>query len=335
MRPTAVPATSSARFSLETRVSRSTSFAEDVARGLAATPKQLPPKWFYDSLGSTLFDAICYLPEYYLTRAEDGLLEANARKIAERCGGGDTRLVELGAGTSRKTRHLMRALLARQSSLEFVPVDVDAGMLESSAEKLMEEFDSLSVRAIAADFTDDALFATPLDGDRHNLVAFLGSTIGNLNRDEAVSLLRNVASGLHPGDHFLLGVDLVKDPAVLEAAYDDPTGVTAAFNLNVLGRINRELGGSFDLRSFEHRAFYNQDADRIEMHLVSRVAQSVSIASTQQVIDFTAGETIHTENSWKYSMPMIERLAAAAEMSIEEVYTDGAFADVLMKRSNG
>jgi L-histidine Nalpha-methyltransferase len=334
MRPSAVPATSSVRFTLETRVSRSTSFAEDVARGLASSPKQLPPKWFYDSLGSTLFDAICYLPEYYLTRAEDGLLAANARDIAARCVA-ETRLVELGAGTSRKTRHLMRALLGRQASLEFVPVDVDGGMLESSAEKLMDEFDALSVRAISADFTDDALFTTPLDSDHHNLVAFLGSTIGNLDRDEAVTLLRNVASALHPGDHFLLGVDLVKDPAVLEAAYDDPTGVTAAFNLNVLGRINRELGGSFDLRSFEHRAFYNQKADRIEMHLVSRVAQSVSIASTQQTIEFAAGETIHTENSWKYSMPMIERLAAAAAMSIEEVYTDGAFADVLMKRSKG
>ena len=245
---------------------------------------------------------------------------------------GDVRLVELGAGTSRKTRHLMRAFLARQMTLDFVPVDVDAAMLEASGEKLLDEFDGLTIHAVVADFTDNAHFNTPLASDRPNLIAFLGSTIGNLTRDEALTLVRNIASVLHPGDHFLLGVDLVKDTATLEAAYDDPTGVTAAFNVNVLGRINRELGGDFDLRSFAHRAHYNQQLDRIEMHLVSRIDQTVNLASLDQTVSFAAGESIHTENSYKYTLAMLERLALDGGFTIDEIWTDGAFADVLMKK---
>jgi len=331
MPATPVPASTLPRFTLETRPSRSSSFSDDVRDGLGATQKQLPPKWFYDSLGSTLFDAICYLPEYYLTRAEDALLALHSTRIAARCGE-NVRLVELGAGTSRKTRHLMRAFLARQETLDFVPVDVDAAMLEASAEKLVDEFDGLTIHAIAADFTDHSHFSTPLASDHSNLVAFLGSTIGNLTRDEALDLVRNIGSVLHPGDHFLLGVDLVKEVATLEAAYDDPTGVTAAFNVNVLGRINRELGGDFDLRSFAHRAHYNQQLDRIEMHLVSRIDQTVNLASLNQTVTFEAGESIHTENSYKYTLAMLERLALDGGFIIDEIWTDGAFADVLMKK---
>jgi L-histidine N-alpha-methyltransferase len=320
------------RFTITTHATISRTFAEDVAEGLSRKQKTLPPKWFYDALGSTLFDAICHLEEYYLTRAEDEILARDAAAIVEACGS-HLRLVELGAGSAQKTRHLMRAALAIQPSLEYVPVDVDEHSLGTTASKLLDEFPAMQVRAISGDFTEPSLLHGVSTPGTTTLVAFLGSTIGNLDRMEATKMLSRLRSTLQPGDALLLGVDLVKDVRVLEAAYDDPTGVTAAFNLNVLGRINRELGGDFDMRAFRHRALYDTEHDRIEMHLVSQSRQTVRIAATEQSIEFDAGETIHTENSYKYTPQAIDELAASAGFRVERMWRDsnGRFADVLMR----
>lgn len=328
----AIPATATGRFTIQTHAAPNNSFAEDVALGLGSAQKSLPPRWFYDALGSTLFDAICHLEEYYLTRTEDAILERHAEAIIM-CAGTPLRLVELGAGTAKKTRHLLRAALTAQQELEFVPVDVDAHMLRVTGEKLLEEFDGLTIRAICGDFTDASLLRDVASEDTRTVVAFLGSTIGNLDRAGAASMLSRLHDALRPGDSILLGVDLVKYAQELEIAYDDPTGVTAAFNLNVLGRINRELGGRFDLRAFTHRARYDTDLHRIEMHLVSMRDQSVYVSSLDRTFEFKQHETIHTENSYKYTTALIEELARAAGFTVDEIWTDAAsrFANVLMR----
>jgi dimethylhistidine N-methyltransferase len=307
-------------------------FAEDVRRGLSATPKFLLPHYFYDALGSALFNAICELPEYYVTRAETEILTRHGAEIAAAFGE-PARVVELGSGSARKSRLLIEAILARQDELEYIPVDVDAGMLESSSQRLLDEFPSLMIHAVRADFRDPAATLGDIvipDPGARTIVLFLGSSIGNLDLDTAVTMLASLRTLLAPGDALFLGADLQKPREILEPAYDDPLGVTAAFNLNVLARINRELGGEFDIRSFAHRAFYNEAAGRIEMHLLSRRAQTVRIG------DFTAtfaeGESIHTENSHKYDEATLEALAARAGFRVARRWTDarGWFADLLM-----
>ncbi len=295
-------------------------FAADVRRGLTAQRKFLLPQYFYDALGSALFDAICELPEYYPTRAESEILTTHAREIASAFGS-PIRLVELGSGSARKTRYLLDAITAVQPDLEYVPIDVDASILTKSSEALLQEYESLRVTAICGDFRQ-AVRALPHRASLRTVVLFLGSTIGNLDPEGAVAMLRDLGSSLSPGDALFLGADLRKSKAVLEPAYDDPLGVTASFNLNLLGRINRELGGHFELASFAHRAFYDEQLGRIEMHLVSRGAQRVAIDTLELEVEFAEGETIHTENSYKHDDESLRALMEGAGFRIEKAWTD-------------
>lgn len=311
------------RFALRRLPFRSTTFAEDVRQGLTATPKSLPPRWFYDALGSALFSAITNLPEYYVTRTEESILRANGAEIVEAMGG-PVSLVELGSGDSRKTRLLIEALLARQGTLVYQPIDIDPSVLEATARQLLADFPALTVNAICTEFSDAAaaLRTLPSTPGTRTVVLFLGSTIGNLNESEAIAMLSSLRSALAPHDALFLGADMRKTRSVLDAAYDDPLGVTAAFNLNLLGRINRELGGHFRLDRFSHLAFFNDEAGRIEMHLVSREEQTVSIDALGLQVAFAEGETIHTENSHKYTAEQIERIARATGFTIVNRWTD-------------
>ena len=323
-----------ARFELIEIPTSADDFGHDVREGLTAERKWLPPRWFYDALGSSLFDAICFLPEYYVMRAEAEVLNAHAKEIVDAFGG-NVRLVELGSGAARKTRILLDVLTARQSEVEYIPVDVDAQMLERSGRELLNEYANLRVLAVSADFTRPSIplaASSRPSATARTVVLFLGSTIGNLDPHAAVAMLRDLRRGLAPGDALFLGADLRKSRDVLEPAYDDPLGVTAAFNLNLLGRINRELGGQFALDSFRHRAFYDEKLGRIEMHLVSTRAQRVRIDALDLEIDFAEGETIHTESSYKHDAHTLAELAASAGFTIAKTWTDarGWFADVLM-----
>lgn len=303
-------------------------FALDVRTGLTAARKWLPPRWFYDALGSSLFDTICFLPEYYVMRAEAEVLTAHRREIVAALGP-QVRLVELGSGAARKTRILLDAM----TPAEYVPVDIDDEMLQRSGRDLLRDYPELRITAIRSDFMRPSVPLSLLPKHaRRTAVLFLGSTIGNLSPEESVAMLRDLRSALVPGDAFLLGADLRKDRAVLEPAYDDPLGVTAAFNLNLLGRINRELGGHFDLASFRHHAFYDEVHGRIEMHLVSRRAQRVAIDALELEIAFEEGESIHTESSYKHDAATIATLAKASGFSVEQTWTDARhwFADVLL-----
>jgi dimethylhistidine N-methyltransferase len=308
------------------------SFADDVRSGLTAGQKSLLPQYFYDALGSALFGAICELPEYYVTRAETEILALRAAEIAEAFGA-PVRLVELGSGYARKTRLLFDAVLARQEELDYAPIDIDPHVLEESARELLNAYPRLRISAVAADFRDvrGAFAALPATGSR-TIVLFLGSTIGNLDPADAAALLREIHAVLSPGDALFLGADLVKPLDVLVPAYNDPLGVTAAFNLNLLARINRELGGHFDLGRFEHRALFNGEKSRIEMHLVSRGNQRVAIDDLSLDVDFADAESIHTENSYKYDEGMLAALARDGGFAIERRWSDGPgwFADVLM-----
>jgi dimethylhistidine N-methyltransferase len=314
------------RFALIEREVARSDFAADVRRGLTAPRKFLLPLYFYDALGSALFDAICELPEYYVTRAETSILSARAGEIVSAFGA-PFRIVELGSGSAKKTRILFDAL---DGDIEYVPIDVDKTMLEKTARTLVQEYDRIHITAICSDFRS-LWGAGALTGDVRNIVLFLGSTIGNLDIDEAIAMLANLRTELHPGDALLIGADLRKPKAVLEPAYDDPLGVTAAFNLNLLQRINRELGGNFNLSQFAHRAFFDEEIGRIEMHLVSRSAQTVRIGDYN--VRFDPGETIHTENSYKYDDATLARIARESGFSVERKWTDdrGWFADVLLR----
>lgn len=328
-----VPAIPGSRFALLDAASAATDdFGRDVRAGLTAHPKSLPPRWFYDALGSALFDAICFLPEYYVMRAETEVLTRHRQEIVASFGNG-VRLIELGSGAARKTRILLDGLTERQPSLEYVPVDVDATMLERSGRELLNDYERLRVTAVCADFTRPSIPLAQLAPHRgRTVVLFLGSTIGNLDPDAAIAMLRDLRSALAPGDALFLGCDLRKSRDVLEPAYDDPLGVTAAFNLNLLARINRELGGTFALDAFRHRAFYDDAHGRIEMHLVSTRAQRVRIEAIDLDVELAEGESIHTESSYKHDAQTIATLAAASGFSVEQTWTDGRkwFADVLL-----
>jgi dimethylhistidine N-methyltransferase len=297
-------------------------FAEDVRRGLKADPKALTPKYFYDELGSHLFDAICLLPEYYLTRAEGEIFARHADEIVEEACRGDAHitLVELGSGSASKTRRIIEALLKRQKRLTYVPVDISAATLEASAHGLLGDYEALNVSAYAADY-DTALPRLPseLEDGGRALALFLGSNVGNFDRAEARDFLRRLRRVLRAGDRLLLGADLKKERNILEAAYDDAHGVTAAFNLNLLARINRELHGDFNLRHFRHVALYDECEGRVEMHLESRREQTVRLGALDLEVPFREGERIHTENSYKYSPE--ELSALAAETGFERAHT--------------
>jgi L-histidine Nalpha-methyltransferase len=298
-------------------------FAEDVRAGLTAHPKVLYPKYFYDELGSRLFEAITALPEYYPTRAEAEILREHAGEIAGFLSA-PVRLVELGSGDGQKTRLLIEALIARQGDLEYLPIDISEAAVEASARVLLAAYPDLRVTAYVGEYQQALPVIHPLASPSmgRTLVLFLGSTLGNLDPEDRPPLLRGVRGLLAPGDAFLLGVDLKKSEDVLIPAYDDPLGVTAAFNLNLLGRINRELGGEFDLASFRHRAVYNREAGRIEMHLESRRTQTVAVRSLGIEASFEEGETIHTESSYKFDLDQVAALAREAGFELRRTWTD-------------
>jgi L-histidine Nalpha-methyltransferase len=303
----------------------------DVRAGLTAVPKTLPPKYFYDARGSELFDEITRLPEYYLTRAETSILERHAGEIAglSRC----ESLVELGSGTSAKTRLLLRALLDVGTLREFVPFDVDPAVLTEASDALAGEYPGLRIAPFVGDFESD-IAAIPADGRR--TVAFIGSTIGNLEPTARAGFLAQVGAVLRPGDSFLLGTDLVKDTGRLLRAYDDAAGVTAQFNRNVLMVVNRELDADFDVEQFRHVALWDADHEWIEMRLRAERAQHVAIGDLGLVVSFAAGEELRTEISAKFRRAGIEAELAAAGMRMLRFWTDpgGDFGLTLAERSD-
>ena len=290
-------------------------FAADVVAGLTATPKRLSPKYFYDSRGSELFEEITEQPEYYPTRCELEILKTHAADIAALIPAGAA-LVEFGSGSSMKTRLVLDA--AKQLAA-YVPVEISGDFLQDQAKVLRAEYPRLAILPVAADFT--APFELPDEARSMPRAGFFpGSTIGNFDPHDAGAFLRHAGGILGTGSILIIGIDLVKDPAVIQRAYNDTKGVTAAFNLNVLGRINRELGGNLDVAGFEHHAFFNRERSRIEMHLASRSGQRASVCG--EPIDFRAGETIHTESSYKYSIESFGALARGAGWSPVAVWTD-------------
>ncbi|HZP04290.1 MAG TPA: L-histidine N(alpha)-methyltransferase [Terracidiphilus sp.] len=284
--------------------------------GLTSIPKRLPPWLFYDAAGSQLFDEITALPEYYLTRTERSILERNAEEILECAseavsGGKRLRISELGAGSADKTRILLTSAVARQGWVQYEPVDVSLTALLVAQARIEREIPGVRVAPLVGDYTNGFVL-DPVDAGERRLVLYIGSSIGNFEPDEAARLLRKIHGQLAPGDGLLLGIDLVKDEGILLAAYDDGEGTTAAFNKNILVRLNRELAADFDSDAFEHRAVWNPFKSRMEMHLVSRRQQSVCLAALDLVIAFDAGESIHTENSYKYELSEVKALLADA-----------------------
>ena len=308
-------------------------FADDVRAGLTARPKTLPPKYFYDELGSALFEAICLLPEYYLTRAEAEILTVRAAEIVSLVE--PARLVELGSGTALKTRFLIEAGLGR-SALAYSAIDISETVLLATAKALASQYPTLAVSSYQGDYYDglrQLSMDQPRQANGQTLALFLGSNIGNFDPPQALRLVRAIRTALRTGDALLLGTDLKKDPAVLEAAYDDAIGLTAAFNRNIHARINRELGGHFNIGKFAHRARYLSDAGRIEMHLESLADQVIAIDALGLSITFGRAETIHTESSYKFSHEDVEQLAHESDFVLERSWTDeaGRFACNLLR----
>lgn len=295
-------------------------FLADVQRGLAARPKTLPCKYLYDEVGSALFEKICGVEEYYPTRADLDATERNVEAIAALVGRA-VRLVELGSGSSTKTR----VLLDRLDLAAYVPIDISVDALEASVEQLRAAYPDLEILPLAADYTQPVELPAPSRPFTRTVVYFPGSTIGNFHPSAAIEFLKRIRSaiegrgGREPGG-LLIGVDLKKDPAVLEAAYDDAEGVTAAFNKNLLTRINRELGAAFDLDAFAHQARYDEREGRIEMHLVSQRAQSATVGD--RTFHFAPGESIRTEESYKYSRDDFARVASEAGLEVTAFWTD-------------
>ncbi len=293
--------------------------AEDVARGLSRSPKSLPPKLFYDAAGSELFEQISRLPEYYLTRTELRILEDRACEIAERTATGAS-IVELGSGSSAKTRVLLEAFAARRLRVPYFTVDISPAALNHARLTLRREMPAVRVAPLIADVGGDLRFLREIPAPR--LVLYIGSSIGNMEPEDASRFLRALRSQLDAHDALLLGTDLVKDRATLLAAYNDKAGVTARFNLNVLARINRELGGHFDLGSFRHIALWNDQQYRIEMYLESLCRQVVPIDALRMRAQFARGERIHTENSHKYTVRGARALLTDAGFTPLATWTD-------------
>jgi len=296
--------------------------ASSVYEGLLSSPKWLPSWLFYDSAGSRLFDQITRVPEYYVTRTERVILASSAPEIVKRAAGDHSlRLVELGAGSADKTRLLLSAAVERQDTVFYEPVDVSASALVEAQMRIEEEIPGVLVCPRVEDYTHDLELDATLPTERR-LVLYIGSSIGNFEPGESQMLLERVRAALDPGDCILLGVDLVKEQAVLEAAYDDAAGVTAAFNRNMLVRLNRELDADFHPETFAHRAVWNADKSRMEMHLVSETKQTVWLPAIDLRVEFEAGESLHTENSYKYRPGDAETLLAKAGFAHEATWTD-------------
>ncbi len=305
------------RFTLDVHWTPSVgTLAEDVRSGLSTTPKTLPPKYFYDERGSDLFDRICDTDEYYPTRTEHALLERVADFIVRVAR--PTDLVELGSGAARKTRSLLDAIERAGLRSRYVPFDVSESMLSVTARALLEEYPWLEIHGIVGDY-DAHMGALPPGARR--LILFLGSTIGNFDEHLSVEFLARIARRMGPDDHLLLGTDLVKDQGVLDAAYNDRQGLTAEFNKNVLRVVNRELGGCFDPEAFEHRAFFDPGTQRVEMHLVSKQAQTVRIGDLDLDVTFEAGESVMTEISRKFTKASTIAMLERAGLRMTHWYT--------------
>jgi dimethylhistidine N-methyltransferase len=305
----------------ENQSARRDSLAQAVDEGLGAKPRALPCRFFYDAEGSRLFEAICDLPEYYLTRAEREILTRHADEIAARCPT-PLFLAELGSGSSSKTRLLIEAFLRHQGRLRYVPVDISHSMLEESANALLADYPGLEITAIASEY-GDGLRHLGKDTRLPKLIAWLGSNIGNFPRADAHHFVAGIRDAMSADDRLLLGVDLRKDERALAEAYDDAQGVTARFNKNLLARINRELGGSFVLADWSHRARVVDGGGRVEIGLVCRHSCEVRIAALGKTFRFARGEFIHTEDSLKYSQREIAELAAAASLRVDACWLDG------------
>jgi L-histidine N-alpha-methyltransferase len=309
-------------------------FAQSVADGLTRSgQKTLPPSWFYDEVGSALFETITVLPEYGLTRSEANLFSKSAHDIV-RASSRPALVIELGSGTGTKTRHILAAA-TRYHTVHYLPIDISGSALDSCV-KTLGAMDNVNIRPIEANYLEGVEAA--LSGRKTGepaLLLFLGSTIGNFNRTEATSFLAQIRKRMQPGDYLLLGADLVKPRAKLLSAYDDPIGVTAAFNLNLLARINRELDGHFELSRFAHQARYNEARSRIEMHLRSLVTQEVRIDAIDLTIPFSAGETIWTESSHKFRVDDISRIGSRAGWSCvrQWVESEWGFAETLFQKA--
>jgi len=294
-------------------------FAREVEEGLTSFSKTLPCKLFYDAAGSELFEEITRLPEYYLTRTELEILQEHAGEIVAAVGQNVT-VVELGAGTAAKTCTLLQALTRRQMRVAFFPVDISSSALGEAQERVAAQCPTVSVKPVVADFGRGFGFLRDIKGRK--LVLYLGSSIGNFDPEAAIAMLRQVRSELAQGDALLLGTDLVKDPSILVPAYDDAQGVTAEFNKNVLRRLNRDLQGDFDLASFRHLALWNPMRSRMEIFLESLRSQTATLRLLQMTVKMRAGERIHTENSYKYTVPMVEKMLADAGFKLEQTWFD-------------
>ena len=294
-------------------------YADEVVRGLISRQKTLPCKLFYDDLGSDLFERITELPEYYPTRIELEILQESSGEIAEAAGPGVS-IVELGAGTATKTGTLLHAFARRQMRVKYFPVDISAAALAAAQKRMRKDCPSALVYPVIADFSNGFNFLQNISGRK--LVLYLGSSIGNFDGKDAVALLRKVRDRLSPGDALLLGTDMVKGADILVPAYDDAQGVTAEFNKNILRRLNREFDGDFDLDSFRHVAKWNPSRSRMEIFLESTRAQVAVLRTLRTRVKFTAGERIHTENSYKYTLQMVERMLCASGFKLEKTWYD-------------
>jgi L-histidine N-alpha-methyltransferase len=295
------------------------SLANDVLDGLTRPFKELPPKHFYDARGSELFERICELPEYYPTRTERAILEDRADAIVETTGAGE--LVELGSGSAEKARILLDAMARADTLRRYIPFDVSATVVEEAAQELVEQYDGLRVEGVIGDF-ERHLHRVPASGEAPRIVALLGGTIGNFPPGTRRKLLRSIAGLLGPEDRLLLGTDLVKDPAIIEAAYNDSQGVTAEFNRNVLHVLNRDLGADLTPEAFDHVAFFDRRNEWVEMRLRARRPCSVLVADLGLRVEFAAGEELRTEISAKFTRPRIESDFEAAGLRLDGWYTD-------------
>lgn len=293
--------------------------SREVRDGLSATPKRLPSKLFYDAIGSALFEQITELPEYYLTRTERAIFEDYASEILQAAGPSLT-LVELGAGTATKTSILIEELLQRQSLALFYPIDVSPAALNEAVRHMAEQFPQLRVNPIVADYTGGVQALSRISGRK--LVLYIGSSIGNFEHSEAIGILRRIRRSLRSGDALLLGTDLAKSSKILLPAYNDSQGITAAFNKNILARLNRELDADFDLSAFQHVALWNRQCSRMEIYLESTADQLVFIPAIEMDVHFTRSERIHTENSYKYTDEMVRTILQESGFLLERTWTD-------------
>lgn len=302
-------------------------FAKDVERGLGDKQKHISPKFFYDKKGSKLFEEICQQPEYYLNRTESQILKNSVNKILKIIGGDKISLVELGNGNSLKTRILLGPLLARLKNVSYFPIDVSLKMLKKSIADLFREYANLKIYGVCSDYVTGLVRINEFIKFKKNVpkrkfIIFLGSSIGNFDPKEALTFLRSIVRYVRNDDLLLIGIDLEKDKPILDRAYNDKNGVTAKFNLNVLSRINEELDGEFNVSNFEHKSFYNTNKHRIEMHLISKMDQEVKIGSIGKTFYFKKGETIHTENSYKYSLGRFKNLVRTSGLQIVRNFVD-------------